>query len=124
MKRGIVNENLEPRVPLTFIAAKNRLTVEMVVDTGFEGFVTLPSRTITRLGLAFEGTFTAVLADDSAIDVEYYSGTVYWNGRRLSVEVLMSDGTPLLGTALMHCHSLAIDFVPGGNVSIHPIKAH
>jgi clan AA aspartic protease len=124
MKQGVVDDELEPRVPLTFVAANHRLTVEMVVDTGFEGFVSLPSRTIRRLKLAFEGTFTAVLADDSEVDVEYYTGTVHWNGRRTKVEVLVSDGTPLLGTALRRGHSLGIDFVSGGNVSIRPIKTH
>jgi clan AA aspartic protease len=124
MKRGIVNEDLEPRVPLAFVSATgSRTEIEMVVDTAFEGFVTLPRHILRNLRRLKRGTVRTVLADDSESRTDYYVCTIIWNGRRRPIQVLMMDGDPLLGTEMMRNYSLSVDFVPGGTVSIRPIKA-
>jgi clan AA aspartic protease len=122
MKNGLVNDNLEPLLRVTFVAGGRRIAVEMVVDTGFEGFASLPFHAIRQMRLPLQGTVPVVLADDSEITVEYYSATIIWNGRRRIVEVLMTDGDPLLGTSLLRGQTLHVDFVPGGAVSIRPLK--
>jgi clan AA aspartic protease len=124
MKRGIVNEYLEPRISLTFVSATgSRTEIEMVVDTAFEGFITLPRHILRNLRRLKRGTVRTVLADDSESRADYYVCTVIWNGRKRQIQVLLMDGDPLLGTEMMRNYSLSVDFVPGGTVSIRPIKA-
>jgi len=124
MKRGVVNDDLEPRVALTFVSSTGRRVVtEVVVDTAFEGFVALPRRIVRLLRRFKRGTVRTLLADNSESRTDYYVCTVIWNGRSRNVQVLVMDGNPLLGTGLLRDHSLDINFVPGGRVLIRPMKA-
>ena len=54
MIRGRVNERLDATIPVEIIANGHRPVVEAVVDTGFNGFLTLPSDLVSKLKLPFE----------------------------------------------------------------------
>jgi hypothetical protein len=58
------------------------------------------------------------LANGAEDEVDVYAATVIWNGvpRRILVEA--ADAEPLLGMRMMHRHSLQIQVVDGGSVSI------
>lgn len=63
MIHGAVNAALEAVVPLTVQGAAGRAhEIEAVIDTGFSGFLTLPSALVAVLGLAFDGVGWAVAA--------------------------------------------------------------
>ncbi|BAU12046.1 hypothetical protein LEP3755_25740 [Leptolyngbya sp. NIES-3755] len=95
--------------------------VECVVDTGFEGFLTLPPAIIGELGLPYVARIDANLADDSSVAAYAYLATILWNGVEREVVVLGIGRRPLIGTALLEdCH-LGIDFCDGGTVVVDEI---
>jgi clan AA aspartic protease len=94
--------------------------VEFVVDTGFEGALTLPRQVIADLQLSFLTDLKAHLADGSQIQTDVYLARVEWAGEEKEIAVLELEGQPLLGTALLQGCDIAIHFDEGGLVSITP----
>ncbi|GET41330.1 hypothetical protein MiSe_61420 [Microseira wollei NIES-4236] len=97
------------------------LEIECVVDTGFEGFLTLPSAAIAQLGLPYLAQINANLADNSNVATDVYLATVVWNGVARDIAVLAMGRRPLIGTALLQDYHLSIDFCEGGTVLIDDI---
>ena len=92
--------------------------IEVVVDTGFSGQLTLPSDLIAELRLPLLGQSRVVLGDGSVILCDVFDGSVLWGGRARQVNVEAADTEPLVGMRMLHDHELAIQVFPGGNVSI------
>lgn len=117
---GTVNDDLEPCLELLLCAANGReLKVRAVIDTGFAGYLTAPRKLLDRLRFARIGDTVATLADGSDVEMENYRGEIIWNGRKRIVYILAADEV-LVGTAMLHHHSLRIDIVSGGSVMIKP----
>ncbi len=95
--------------------------VTAVVDTGFDGSLTLPPDLVAELGLPFLVRGVALLGDGSRSPFDAHEGLVFWNGqpRRISVEV--ADTEPLLGMGLMYGSELTIEILEGGMVSIRDL---
>jgi clan AA aspartic protease len=100
---------------------RSPVEVECVVDTGFEGFLTLPSAVITDLGLVYLAPLRANLADNSHIVTNVHQATIVWNGVEREIPVLAMGRRPLIGTALMQDYHLGIDFCEGGTVLVDEI---
>jgi len=116
---GTVNTDLEPLLKLTVRDAGGRPhDFEAVIDSGFNGFLTLPPVLIAALGLAWLCRQQGQLADGSIQAFDVYVATVDWHGRPRSVEVEAADAEPLLGMALMQGSELRLQVVPGGSVLI------
>jgi len=116
---GTVNADLEPLLPLTVRDSGGQPhNVEAIIDTGFNGFLTLPPALIAVLGLQWLCREQGELADGSILTFDVYVATVDWDGRQKSVEVEAADAQPLLGMALMRGSELRILVVPGGSTSI------
>ncbi len=94
------------------------MEVESVVDTGYNGFLTLPTELVAELGLAYRSRGYAVLADDSEITYLVYNAAVLWDGQPRQIEVDGMEGTPLVGMAMLEGHNLNIDVEVGGRVLI------
>ena len=94
--------------------------VAAVVDTGFTGFLTVTPALAVELGLPFEGTARATLADGSETTFPYYGVAVLWDGQTRYVEADAADTTPLVGMRLIEGHSLYIEVEDGGRVVIEP----
>jgi clan AA aspartic protease len=92
--------------------------VVAVVDTGYDGYLTLPPALIANLGFAWHRRGLAILADGSATDFDIYSGVVVWDRRRLAIPIDEADATPLVGTELLAEHELRAEFRPRGKVRI------
>lgn len=97
------------------------LEIKCVVDTGFEGFLTLPPAAVTQLQLSYLTNLNANLADNSSIQTEVYLSTILWNGVERDVPVLAMGRRPLIGTALLRDYHLGIDFCDGGTVVLDAI---
>jgi clan AA aspartic protease len=119
MMTGTVNTDLEPLFRLTVRDPGGQPhDVEAVIDTGFNGFLTLPPALIAALGLPWLCRQEGQLADGSLQAFDVYVATVDWHGQLRSVEVEAADAQPLLGMALLHGSGLRIQVEPGGAVTI------
>ena len=100
MVRGVVNARLEAIVNLTVRGPLGQTReIEVVVDTGFTDFLTLPREIVSALGLTFFGVLTGVLANGMEEDFQFFNVEVMWDGRARQVRALASDARPLVGMA-------------------------
>ncbi len=99
----------------------SEIEIEFVIDTGFEGFLTLPPAAIVELGLPYIAKIQANLADNSSITTNVYAVTIVWNGVDRDVVVLGMGRRPLIGTGLLEEYHLSIDFCEGGTVLVDNI---
>ena len=68
MIRGAVNAAYEAVVRLTVQGPSDRSReIEAVIDTGYNGFLTLPKAVVAELGLAYRDRGRAILADGSVV---------------------------------------------------------
>jgi clan AA aspartic protease len=119
MINGAVNAELEPTIRLTLRGSSGQIRrVNAVVDTGYDGCLTLPPALIAELGLAWHRSGRATLADGSKIDFDIYKGAVVWDRRKHAIPIDEADSTPLVGTALLAEHELKAEFRPRGKVTI------
>lgn len=120
---GVVNENLEAAVELHLRTADGSLRrIAAVIDTGFNGFLTLPLSSIQELNLAWLCRQQGHLADGSLHTFDVYVATVEWDGSARIVEVEEAEAQPLLGMAMMIGSELRIEVMPGGKVRLTPVS--
>ena len=96
-------------------------SLEVVLDTGFTGYLTLPSESISQLGLPSVGQRTFELANGELFDFRVYLGSLSWHGRPSDVLVLQSDSVPLLGMALLWGSRITMDALNEGEVTIEEL---
>lgn len=122
MISGYVNARREALLSLVVRGPKGQeQTVEAVIDTGFTGRITLPPDLISALELPFIGRGWAVLGDGRRIEYNSFEVVVVWDGKLRHIVADEADTEPLVGMRLLAGHDLAIQVVPGGNVSIRPL---
>ncbi len=123
MIEGVVNANYEPVVTLPLRGPDGQeQEIEAVVDTGFNGYLTLPPAFVAELGLVFLGNVQAELANGSWDDFDVYGVSVLWNGQPRHVPADETNATPLVGMALMDGHDLHVRVTDGGRVVIRPAE--
>ena len=119
MIEGVVNAAREAVVTLYLQEPEGRTRdIEAVVDTGYSGFLTLPTPLVTELGLPFAYMGQAILANDAHVDFDVHYVTVLWDGQPRDIEADATGSTPLVGMLLLDRHNLNIDVVDGGRVVI------
>jgi clan AA aspartic protease len=122
MISGVVTAEREAIILLVVHgAAGQEEKVPAVIDTGFDGSLSLPSATIARLGLAWRRRGGALLADGSESIFDIYEAVVMWDGRPLRIAVDAADMLPLVGMSLLDGHELTIQVRPNGGVTITPL---
>ena len=92
--------------------------VDAMIDTGFNGFLTLPSALVTTLGLIRRSRGRALLANGSEELFDIYGVTVLWDGQQRYIEADAVDTTPLVGMSLLDGYDLHIQVANGGQVVI------
>lgn len=116
---GTVNSLLQPVLPLTVLdAAGQPHSVEAVIDTGFNGSLTLPPALVATLGLRWLCRQQGQLADGTILTFDVYVATVEWNGSPKQVAVEVTDAQPLVGMSLMLGTELRVQVADGGAVTI------
>ena len=119
MMTGTVNADLEALLRLTVRDAGGQPNVvEAVLDTGFNGFLTLPPALTSALGLSWLCRQQGQLADESILAFDVYVAVVDWDGQPRTVEVEAADAQPLLGMALLLGSEVRIQVAIGGSVTI------
>jgi clan AA aspartic protease len=119
MITGHVTAGRMARIRLPVLsAAGQRHEVETLIDTGFDGALTLPPELITTLGLVWRRRGRALLADGSESIFDIYETTVVWDGQLRRVAVDAADTEPLVGMALLEGYELTVQVRSGGSVTI------
>lgn len=109
----------EPLIRLMIRGFRGRQQeIEAVVDSGYTGWLTLPSTVIAALNLRWRSFGRGTLADGSVSVFDVYQAKVEWDGRVRSVFVDEFDATPLVGMALMRGFELKMQVRARGKVTI------
>ena len=94
---GIVVE-LQARMRIIFrLPGRSEVELECVVDTGFEGFLTLPPAVIMDFGLSYLAEINANLANNSNVMTDVYLATIVWDSKERNIAVLAMGGTGSVG---------------------------
>lgn len=119
---GTVGSDLDATIILPVQDANNRFrTFSTVVDTGFNGFLTLPSAVVRALRLVRIGTARALLADGQEHLIDIYEAVILRNDEPRTVAIDVTESTPLVGMAMLLGSELSIRVIEGGSVTILPI---
>jgi clan AA aspartic protease len=117
--KGRVSAYREAIVPLQIHGLQGQeLAIEAAVDTGFNGFLTLPPNVITTLSLPFRRNARVILGDGQSVMFDVHEAVVVWGGRLRRIPVDVADTNPLLGMSLLYGHELSVQVVEGGDVLI------
>lgn len=122
MIRGRVDERRRSWITLETGNGSGRFRpVVFVVDTGFDGELTLPLEMIGQLGLTQVSSTMVTLATGARELVNTWAGYTFWHGRRRYVEVLETRGSPLLGTRLLEGSQLTVQMRVDGEVVVEEL---
>ena len=119
MIQGVVNASYEAVVRLTVQGPSGHSRdIEAVIDTGFNGFLTLPPSLVAELGLVYRDRGRAILADGSEAFFDIYDVAVLWDTNLRNTRASAADTTPLVGMRMLDRHSLYVEIEDGGRVVI------
>jgi clan AA aspartic protease len=122
MITGLVTAEREAVVQLKMLGLHGQIQeIQVVIDTGFTGWLTLPPSLITLLGLPWLTRGQALLANGQTETFDVYVATLSWDGQPLRVMVDEADTDPLLGMSLLQGYDLCIQNLQGGVVTIQRI---
>jgi clan AA aspartic protease len=99
-------------------SSRDTTNIQVVIDTGFTGHLTLPPETVRSLSLPERGFVEVELSDGEMATLGAYEAHVLWHGRPRRVPVYEADGGPLVGMSLLRGSTLTIEVIPSGEVTI------
>jgi len=118
---GIVNPQNEAILNLRVRGEKRLLEISVVIDTGFNDYLTMRPGDIEALGLEARESVFYLLADGSEVEMRLFVAEVEWMGIWRQIFVAENDGGPLAGMALLTGHHIGIDVIDGGRVEIRQL---
>jgi clan AA aspartic protease len=126
MVGSVAADGSEPLLPLVLLGGIEngpsiQEDIEAVIDTGFDGELTLQEATIQLLGYPYSGSAGGTLADGSEVQFDYYEGRVLWHGSERPVAVIGAEGQPLIGMGLLGGSRLTLDAEPDGGVLVEDL---
>ncbi len=122
MITGKITANREAVIELKIIGTTKRTQqVEAVIDTGFNGYLTMPSDLIDQLKLQLAGNRRATLGDGNVVVLDVYLAKVLWHGQERDVLALQADGGLLVGMSLLYGSRVTLLVVDDGDVTIDPL---
>ncbi|HEY9628015.1 MAG TPA: hypothetical protein V6C84_11985 [Coleofasciculaceae cyanobacterium] len=114
-----MNANREAVIQLAVLGEnQQKQGIRAIIDTGYTGFLTLPSAVILTLDLTWYMQQEGVLGDGSLCMFNVYEASVIWDGQVKSVEINESEADPLVGMGLLEGYELKIQGITGGRVTI------
>ena len=119
MIEGMVNSAIEAVVSVPVEATDGRFReAEFVIDTGFDGHMTLTPALALELGLGVHELRLIELADGRRRPIPYYHVDVIWDGKIERVEAGALGDFPTIGMSLLEGYDLLIQVRDSGRVLI------
>lgn len=123
MITGIVNADFEPIIALSICGADGKVyTQEAIVDTGFNGWLSLPPDLIAELNLKWKRRGRAILGDGTECVFDVYEAVLVWDGNMLTIPIDEADSEPLVGMSLMEGYQLTVQVFEGGHVELGKVN--
>ncbi|MBE8989278.1 clan AA aspartic protease [Nostoc sp. LEGE 12450] len=117
MIAGIVNADLEPIISISICGSDGKIyTQDAIVDTGFNGWLSLPPYSIAQLNLRWKRRGRAILRDGSECVFNVYEAVLVWDGDILIIPVDEADSEPLVGMSLMEGYQVMVQVFENGRV--------
>jgi clan AA aspartic protease len=99
-------------VEISVAGVRREMTLLALVDTGFDGWICLPTPIAIQLGLELFGLQVVELADGSEIEELVFRREVIFGQERREVDITLTNSADaLLSTGLLADSILTIDFV-------------
>jgi clan AA aspartic protease len=109
-------------VPVRFILSEEIIfSVEFVIDTGFNGYLTLPTGAVGAMNLPLFSMTRTILADGTYSSIPTHIATINWHDRELLVPVLAMGSKPLLGMGLLERCRLVVEFTEDGSIELEKL---
>jgi clan AA aspartic protease len=122
MITGIVNADFEPIIPLSICGSDGKVHIQdAIVDTGFNGWLSLPPDLIAELNLKWKRRGRAILGDGSECVFNVYEAVLVWDGNFLTIPIDEADSEPLVGMSLMEGYQLTVQVFEGGHVELSKV---
>jgi clan AA aspartic protease len=122
MIAGEVHPNGEATVRIRLRGPNTTLeNVVVVVDTGFNDWLTLPAEAIDTLGLTWREKMTYNLADGSEVQTHIFEAEIEWLGNWRRIFVTEIEGGSLLGMAMLRGCYLGMEAIDGGRVEVRSL---
>jgi clan AA aspartic protease len=122
MIAGIVNADFEPIIPLSICGSDGKVhTQDAIVDTGFNGWLSLPPDLIAQLNLKWKRRGRAILGDGTECVFNVYEAILVWDGSFLTIPIDEADSEPLVGMSLMEGYQLIVQVLEGGHVELSKV---
>ncbi len=119
MITGMINDSREAVLTIQVQGASGQeLEVEAILDTGYNGSLSLPPEVIASLALSARGSRYVTLGDGSTVLLNIYRATVIWDGQPRPVQVMETEEVSLIGMSLLYGYRVILDVVDGGFVTI------
>ena len=116
---GRVNGFYEAVIPIHLQEVGGGIrALEALLDTGFNGTLTLPLELIATLKLPWRTRGNALLANGREEMFDIYAATIIWDGRRRSILVEAVETQPLVGMRLLADYDVRLRVQPGEVVQI------
>ncbi len=109
------------RLTLPLPGREGLVNVEFIVDTGFEGELSLPQHLLNQLVVSDASRRPVLLADGTRRERPFHKIIVDWHDEPRLAEALALDGNPLLGAELLAESLLQAEMTDGGEVSVEPL---
>jgi clan AA aspartic protease len=123
MMQGYVNATYEAVISVVVRNDGKLKSVNALIDTGFTGFLSLPSTIIAELSLSWSYRDRGTLGDGSETLFDVYDASVIWDGKFREIEINSADTEPLLGMMMLRGYRLQVDTVEGGLVTIQGVPS-
>jgi clan AA aspartic protease len=123
MITGIVNREFEPIIPLSVCGSDSKIyTQDAIIDTGFNGWLSLPPDLINQLNLKWKRRGRAILGNGSECVFNVYEAAVVWDGVLITIPIDEADSEPLVGMSLMEGYQLTVQVFENGRVELSKVN--
>ena len=111
MLQGHVNRHGEPVVPLSLILRRRPVQVLAVIDTGCNGYLSVPRKLAQQGGWRYLGKEVFEIATGQSVEQPVYLGEIMFDHTRVMVYAVGTNAVDvLIGTRLLEPKTLTINF--------------